>query len=1119
MAAETVFSSPLGSLYTILLVRAPRWPLSVVVLGSAISVLAAAPQTSVRVWRGSIQIPTYAEDPPNPNPPFDLYSFGRFNYPYPLRDGLTMRRETVSWRSLQMENEYLRVTVLPDLGGHLYSCLDKRTGREMFYANTAIKKALIGYRGAWAALGIEFNFPVSHNWVSASPVDFAARQNADGTGSIWIGNKDLVYGSQWRVELRLRPGRPVLEEHIELYNSSDVRHRYYWWTNAAVQAWEDSRLVYPTELMATHGFTSVEPWPIDRAGRDLSVIRNQVDGPVSLFTYKTREPFVGVYHPHTNSGTVTVADPAELPVHKVWSWGNDREAATWRTALSDDDSGYVELQSGLFRNQETYAFLEPQETVHFSEYWLPVRDLGGITRANVDAVLFMDRPAASRMTLALDVTRDMPDAHLRVRQGTTQVLDRPVSLSPRDVWRTTIENLTGAPVTFELLDATGKTALIHTENTFDRTRASDVRPGPQPNPQTARTVRTSLDDVLEDGLVDELEGRRLAAMSVYRAGLERDPHSLALSKAAGRLAVALTWSDAGPDAATRTLGWLEDAYARNTTDFETRYYLGLALIGAGRSRDARPHFEAAQRFRATRTAATLQLARLFAREDQPDAALQQVQMLVSESPRLSLAGALEAALLRRQGRTGEARERARYWLTIDPTSSLIRYERTLAGDADPGLWPHLGSDANRVLDLVDQYLAIGDYKDALGLLDRQYPAVDAPAREVGAVSPQDSPLIAYYRAFARAHVGGSTRADYALASTLPTAYVFPSRRSSYAVLAAALEANPQDATARFLLGSLYLANGLLEPAIAEWQRARAIRPGIPTLDRNLGLALLHAGNDRDARAVLEDGVEADSRNVDVYLALDGVLSAARASARDRVSALRRFPSPDRMPSSMVFKLGLALAEAGEARPAEALFHNRFFPQEEGGTSVRSVYTEVRLISARTSADKGDCATTRDILDGLTRTQKDLTFTTGGLADALQPPLMARQVAEIDRACGRQEAARTQWQRLARLDGNGGPLAVGIADDAREHLGSARTPEDRRRLEAALASATATMESGGTSNPGSLEYARALLLTALGRAGEARQSFRRVFLYPDRNLSHAMARAAMNERRSEREIQK
>jgi tetratricopeptide (TPR) repeat protein len=341
------------------------------------------------------------------------------------------------------------------------------------------------------------------------------------------------------------------------------------------------------------------------------------------------------------------------------------------------------------------------------------------------------------------------------------------------------------------------------------------------------------------------------------------------------------------------------------------------------------------------------------------------------------------------------------------------------------------------------------------------------------------------------------------------------------VLAAALEANPGDATARFLLGSLYMANGLLEPAIAEWQRTRTIRPAIPTLDRNLGLALLQAGkHDRDARAVLEEGVVADSRNVDVYLALDGVLSAANASPRDRVAALRRFPSPERMPSSMVFKLGQAMAEAGDAGPAEALFHNRFFPQEEGGTSVRTVYAQVRLISARTAAAKGDCSAALGILDALPREQKDLTFTTGGLADSLQPAMMARQVATIDRTCGRQDEAVTQWRSLAQPRGSeSGPLAVAIADDARERLGSPRTPADRRRLEEALESATDTLASGGTSNPGSLEYARAWLLAELGRVGESRQSLRRVFLLPDRNLSHAMARALLNDLPPDREIQK
>jgi tetratricopeptide (TPR) repeat protein len=1095
--------------------------LAALALGSLFTAPAAAPDTAVHVWRGTIQIPTYVEDAANPNAPFDLFSFGRFNYPYPIRDALTTRRETVSWRSLNLENEYLRVTVLPDLGGHLYSCLDKRTGREMFYANRSIKKALIGYRGAWAALGIEFNYPVSHNWMSISPVDFATVQNPDGSGSIWIGNKDLVYGGQWHVELRLTPGRSVLEEHVDLYNSSDVRHRYYWWTNAAVQVWEDSRLVYPTELMATHGFTAVEPWPIDRKGRDLSVIRNQVDGPVSLFTYKTREPFVGVYHPHTSSGTVTVADPADLPVHKVWSWGNDREAATWRTALSDDNSGYIELQSGLFRNQETYAFLEPEETVHFSESWLPVRDLGGITRANVDAVLFMDRPAPSRVALALDVTRDLPDARVRVRQGSTNLLDRTVNLSPRDVWRATVDTVSDGRVTLQVLDAAGKTVLSHTENTFDRTPASDERLGPRPDPRASRSTDTSADDVVEDGLVDELEGRRLAAMAKYRSGLERYPHSLALLKAAGRLGVALTWPDAATPASSQAIDWLEQAYIRNTTDFETRYYLGLALVGAGRSGEARPHFEAAQRFRATRAAATLQLARLFARDGRMDAALEQVRLLTDESSGPALAEALEVALLRRQGRLPEARDRARACQAIHPTSSLLRYERTLLGDADPDLWMHLGADANRVLDLVDHYLAIGDDTGALGLLDRKYPTVEPPAREVGAVSPQDSPLVAYYRAFARARAGGSTSADYALATTLPTTYVFPNRRSSYQVLAAALEARPDDATARFLLGSLYLANGLVDPAIGEWQRIRKVRPAIPTLNRNLGLALLQTGNhDEEARAVLEEGITADSRNVEVYSTLDGVLSESEASPRDRVAALRRFPAPDRMPSSMVFKLGLAMAEAGDAGPAEALFHNRYFPQEEGGTSVRTMYTQVRLVSARVASAKGDCATAREILDSLTRAQKDLPFTAGGLAEALQPPLMARQVADIDSICGRRDAARTTWQQLAKgLAGQGGPLTVAIAAEARERLGLPRTPEDRRRLEEALTSASRTLDTGGTSNPGSLEYARATLLAALGRTDEARQSIRRVFLYPDRGLAHVMARSLLSDLRAERGQQK
>jgi hypothetical protein len=135
--------------------------------------VSAAPPPAVRAWEATETIPTYEEGPPDPNPPFDLFSGGRFNYPYTMRENLTDRRRPKVWRTLNLENEHLRVSVLPDLGGRLWRCVDKANGAQMFYANPSIKFAQVAYRGAWATFGIEFNFPVSHNWVTSSPVDSA----------------------------------------------------------------------------------------------------------------------------------------------------------------------------------------------------------------------------------------------------------------------------------------------------------------------------------------------------------------------------------------------------------------------------------------------------------------------------------------------------------------------------------------------------------------------------------------------------------------------------------------------------------------------------------------------------------------------------------------------------------------------------------------------------------------------------------------------------------------------------------------------------------------------------------------------------------------------------------
>ena len=180
-----------------------------------------------------------------------------------------------------------------------------------------------------------------------------------------MGNIDRPYGMQWTVELRLRPVSTVLEQRVTLYNRSDVSHRFYWWNNAGVRGEDDSRIWYPMRCTASHGFTEVDTWPVNSAGRDLSVIHNQTQGPVSEFVHGSREPFMGVYHPTRSPGWRTMPTMPICPPKRSGR-GAWIPTAWIGAALSDDNSAYVEVQAGLMRNQETYAFLDPRQTIHFT---------------------------------------------------------------------------------------------------------------------------------------------------------------------------------------------------------------------------------------------------------------------------------------------------------------------------------------------------------------------------------------------------------------------------------------------------------------------------------------------------------------------------------------------------------------------------------------------------------------------------------------------------------------------------------------------------------------------------------------------------------------------------------
>ena len=307
------------------------------------------------------------------------------------------------YKTLELENEYLKVVVLPELGGHLYTCIDKSNGAEMFYANQSIRKAQIGYRGAWAAYGIEFNFPVSHNWVSMSPGGLRdreepRRQRVDLGGQRGSRLRHAVAGGA-------APGARAARSSSSTSPSttrSAVRHRFYWWNNAAVRVHDDSRIHYPMRWTASHGFAEVDTWPVNQAGRDLSLVGQPHRRPrVASSATAAARPSWASTTPGRRPASCTTRRPRTRPPRRSGRSGGDADGIDWRRALSDDKSAYVEVQAGLFRNQETYGFLEPQETIRFTEYWMPVRAIGGITRANPEAVVNVERKAGKAGTVDL----------------------------------------------------------------------------------------------------------------------------------------------------------------------------------------------------------------------------------------------------------------------------------------------------------------------------------------------------------------------------------------------------------------------------------------------------------------------------------------------------------------------------------------------------------------------------------------------------------------------------------------------------------------------------------------------------------------------------------------------
>ena len=1040
----------------------------------------------VKVWQGTLTLPTYEEGLPDANPPFDLYATTRFNYPYTLRTNLTGVKAPHDWRAVFLENEYLRCSVLPDIGGHIYTCVDKISGKPMFYANPSIKKAQIGYRGAWAAFGVEFNFPVSHNWVSMSPVDFAYASHSDGSASVWVTNIDRVYGMQWQVELVLQPGSTVLELHTTLYNRSDLRHRYYWWSNAGVQIWDDSHIAYPMRFVATHGYTDVYSWPVGPQGdRDLSVIKNQTAGPVSYFIHGSREPFMGIWNPQTQTGTVHFAEFSELPGKKIWTWGVDPAGLGWRTALSDNESAYAEVQAGLFRNQETYAFLDPGQTIHFTEYWMPVRGTGGITRANRTGVVRLDVQGRNA-SVALNVNEQLPGAHISIKQGPSVLWSESADLAPEKTWSHSVTlNDGAAKVTFELQDKAGRTLLRQTDGEYDWDPVEDIQTGPQAPIRFPKAANRSEDDWLQVGRNQELNGASVVALATYRQGLERYPMSQSLAIAAGRVAVALQQYEYAKSV-------LEPAQKRDTPNSDIAYYMGIAQEGLGHMRAAETSYEIAYRQAALRGPAALRLGELRARQGNLQDAASFLRDAVAAEPGAFRPREELEAVLRALGEKTKADEWAKLGLIAEPASDFLKQD---TGQPDVA---HLAADPYRVLSVAAEYMRLGLYRNALDVLNRTYSSVAADQSEPGSVLPQNNPLVLYYAAFCNKQLGADQKGNLQAASMLSTSFIFPSSETDRLVLESALSSGASDATAHFLLGTLLFSKGMTDDAMAQWTEAKRLAPHLQVIDADMGEALLELKQDpQRALASFREGLHNDPENAQVYVGLDEAMSLTGASAAERADALSQYPSADspqsKMPASLVYQLALTRAEAGQFEASLALFKDRFFPSEEGGITSDQVLFEIKLMQASAWAEAGNC-------------EAAIKFVESAQSDSGREEGSARedfQLAAITKTCGNVDETQALLRKAAASDGS---TNLFWAVQAEELFGAGDSGTARKRLMHALRAAEDLAETAASS--GSWCYNTGMLNLAAGNKQRARQLLMQALVLADTHMSHHLARLAL-----------
>ncbi len=833
------------------------------------SMAAAADPVSVREEK--LSIPTWEIGPPSPHPVYPGPQ-GRI-YPYTLNDELTDRKVDRVYDAVFLENEYVKVLILPEIGGRLHGAVDKTNDYVWLYWQRTIKPGLISMTGAWISGGIEWNFPHGHRPSGFMPVDHRIVRHDDGSATVWVGETEPIYNTRWLVGMTLEPGRSRVRCDYVFINPTNHRVSFQFWATGATHANEWSQAQYPGNVVAGHGKREFWSWPV-HDDVDLSWWKN-VKNASSFFAYESQDDWFGIYDHRAQGGTVHVADHRLMPGKKLWTWGSGLSGRIWEDILTEGGGAYFEPQAGAFSdNQPDYHWMEPHEVRTAHDYWYPIRDTQGFHEADADFALNTDLReghafAGVYATGVFEgvkvVLRDTQTGRVLSESVTRIAPDRPFTIEEPAPGTAAVHDLHLA-----VYDDEGRLLL----DLQQRPTREVTLPAP-PRRWTLAAGMTT-DELYHCGEWLDRFRKTEEALECYEEILRRDPGDSRANAEMGFMALKeARWDDA--------LRSLDRALERDSDNPRLHYGRALASLGLERFEDARDRFTRAGSGDALFASAHLNLARLELRRGDPRVALERARAAEAGNGRFADVPALAAAVHRHLEQPEAALAAAERALASDPMHFMAAHEKALALRAlsrPVEGWEAIRSSVMRgsvqnSITLAEAYAEAGLFEDADAVL------ADPTVADSG-------PMVRYLRgSFSRAlgDEEGAAR-HFRAGSAGPLARANPHRIVEMKALEAALSAHPSDASASHLLANLLYGLGQREEGLRRWRAAVTSNDRLPLTWRNIGYAeaRLHE-DDRAALVAYDRAFALDSTDARVLLERDQTAERLEVPAADRLALL------------------------------------------------------------------------------------------------------------------------------------------------------------------------------------------------------------------------------------------